>query len=189
MGAFCSMDGYARFTHGTHRVYLGVDESHLKGKYLDILITHELTHVARESRPEVWLGFGLNPKMSNREFTNSQPVVEHLVGEGFSCAVSEILVPGQPEWDYVYQTKESLATVFKNSISLDRIIHKEIQKKDGDYGRLYGIKPTFSHYVWAMHWVKHLLKKYADENPQKMVAQCSKDFIEDALEFKLLPND
>src|SRR6201999_3644761 len=103
MGAFTAMDGYARFDRGTHRVFLGVDESHGRGRYLDVLIAHELTHVGRESRPEVGAGFGLNPRRTQAEVTESQPVVEHLMGEGFSCAVSELVVPGEPAWVYAYQ--------------------------------------------------------------------------------------
>ncbi len=92
-GSFTLMDGYARFDRGTHRVYLGADESHGRGVYHDILFSHELTHVARESRPCVWTGWGLDPKMDHDGFTASQTVIEHLMNEGLACAVSERLVP------------------------------------------------------------------------------------------------
>jgi len=185
MGSFGAMDGYARFDRGSHMVFLGVDESFHRDRYIDILTTHELTHVARESRPEVWQGFGLNPRMTQAEFTESQPVIEHLMGEGFSCAVSEILVPHQPAWEYAYQTQKSLAKVLGNGPSLDQTVHFELRHPDGDYGRLYRARPAFAHYVWAWQWTKHVLKKYADGDPRKLVARCSKDFIQDALEFKL----
>lgn len=185
MGAFTAMDGYARFDRGSHTVFLGVDESHGRGQYLDILFTHELTHVARESRPEVWEGFGLNPKMTQEEFTESQPVIEHLMGEGFSCAVSEILVPGQPLWNYAYQSKDSLAQVLEHGPRLDQMIRKELQKADGDYGRLYRIQPVFSHYVWAWQWVKGLIHQFAGGDPKKLVSRCSKDFMDHAMVFRL----
>jgi hypothetical protein len=185
MGAFTAMDGYARFDRGTHKVFLGVDESHGRGLYLDILMTHELTHVARESRPEVWEGFGLNPKMTQDEFTSSQPVIEHLMGEGFSCAVSEILVPGQAPWEYAYQSEKSLKQVYKNGRSIDQMIRHELKKSNGNYGHLYGVEPLYAHYVWAWQWVKTLLAKYAGGDAKKLVARCSQDFLADALEFRL----
>ena len=183
LGAFTAMDGYARFDRGSHQVFLGVDESHGRGRYLDVLIVHELTHVARESRPEVWEGWGLNPKMTQSEFTNSQPVIEHLMGEGFSCAVSEILVPGEKLWSYAYQTPESLEAVQQRAKDLNRMIHQELRHPDGDYGHLYRIRPAFAHYVWAWQWVKHLLKT-KESDPKKLVSRCSKDFLEDALAFE-----
>jgi hypothetical protein len=44
-GSFETMDGYARFEKGKHRVFLGVDESFEKDSYLDVLMAHELTIV------------------------------------------------------------------------------------------------------------------------------------------------
>jgi hypothetical protein len=185
IGAFAGMDGYARFEKGSHRVFLGVDESFERGKYLDVLITHELTHVARESRPEVWEGWGLNPKMTNSEFTDSQPVIEHLVGEGFSCVVSEILVPGGGAWNYAYQDPDSFHRVLLNAKLMDKAIHAEIRDPNGDYGNLYGIRPSLAHYVWAWQWVKQLLATRFGNDPRKLVVVCSKEFIPDALEFQL----
>jgi len=184
LGTFLYMDGFARFDRGEHRVFLGVDESHHDRNYLDILTTHELTHVARESRPEVWRGFGMEPKMKRSVYLENLPVIEHLLGEGFSCAVSEILIPGQEPWKYVYQTEKSLKNVYSRSLEIDQIIHHEIPKKDGDYGNFYGIQPTFSHYVWAWEWVKQLLKKY-ENKPHQLISISSHEFITDALEFSL----
>ena len=190
--SFSGMDGYARFDRGTHRVFLGVDESHGRGAYLDVLETHELTHVARESRPGVWEGFGLSPKMTHDEFTENQPVIEHLMGEGFSCAISEILVPEQKPWAYAYQTEDSLALVYEHGPAVDREIKAELSLGlDGDYGRLYNSKrygrgmPGFTHYVWAWQWAKAVLKDLADNDPRKLVGQCSKNFLEHAMEFEL----
>lgn len=185
LGTFQTMDGFARFNQGEHRVYLGLDESHLNGRYLDILTTHELTHVARESRPEVWEGYQLNPKMQRSEYLENQSVIEHIMGEGFSCAISQLLIPGEETWKYTYQTAESLMRVMKNARSLDRIIKKEILNPDGDYGSFYGIDPVFSHYVWGAQWVKELLRDHADGDPRRLVSRCSKDFIQDALNFSL----
>jgi len=189
LGTFQNMDGFARFDQGTHKVFLGLDENHLNGKYIDVLTTHELTHVARESRPEVWEGFGLNPKMSRKDFLEYQPVIEHLFGEGFSCAVSEILVPGEEVWNYTYQSKESIELVYKNSSMLSRRIHREIQDPNGDYGTLYGIEPIFSHYVWGSAWIKKILQEHAGGDPRSLVSHCSKTFLEDALRFHLTSID
>lgn len=185
LGTFQYMDGFARFDRGRHQVFLGVDEDHLNGRYLDVLTTHELTHVARESRPEVWEGWGLNPKMPRADFLEYQPVIEHLVGEGFSCAVSELLVPGEAPWRYAYQNEQSLKLVQKHAKEMDRIIHQEIKNPNGDYGSLYGIRPNFAHYVWAWQWVKQVLKTHADHDPRKLVTLCSKELVQSALEFQL----
>ena len=191
MGAFTSMDGYARFDRGGHRVYLGVDESHGRGRYLDVLITHELTHVARESRPQVWEGFGLNPKMTQDEFTESMPVIEHLMSEGFSCVISELLVPRQDPWSYAYQTQDSLDAILQHGPAIDRCVHAELRSRDGDYGNLYDPdrytppQPVFSHYVWAWQWAKQVLDDFAGGDPRKLVSRCAKDLLNHALAFQL----
>ena len=191
LGAFTMMDGYARFDEGRHRVFLGMDESHAKGKYLDVLVAHELTHVIRESRATVWEGFGLNPKMTHDEFRENQPVIEHVFSEGFSCAISERLVPGEPAWSYAYQDQESLATVLEHGPALDKAIHAELRNPDGDFGRLYRIggslpgEPSYVHYVWAWQWVKRLIAEVAGGDPAKLIGTCSKEFLEHALAFRL----
>ena len=184
-GTFLTMDGFARFERGTHKVFLGLDESHAEGRYIDILTTHELTHVARESRPEVWAGFGLDVKMSRADFLEYQPVIEHVFGEGFSCVVSELLVPGEPAWKYTYQSAESLRLVKKRSRELDLAIKAEITDKYGDYGRLYSIRPLFSQYVWGYEWVKKILMEEALGDAKNLVARCSGDFMNSALDYRL----
>lgn len=190
-GAFTAMDGYARFNRGEHRVYLGVDESHGRGAYLDILVTHELTHVARESIECVWTGFGLDPKMTHDEFAASMPVVEHLLSEGYSCVVSELLNPGEDPWNYVYQSQDSLTRILEHGPAIDRVMHAEIKKKHGSYGSLYDTTrykpelPRYCHYAWAWQWAKHLLHARAGGDAKKLLGMCAKDFVEDALAFKL----
>ena len=179
------MDGFARFSRGTHQVFLGLDEGYHLGRYLDILTTHELTHVARETRPEVWQGFGLDPKMSRSDFLEYQPVIEHVFGEGFSCVVSEILIPNEAPWTYAYQSESSLQQIKMQATELDQIIKKEILSPNGDYGSLYGISPLFSQYVWGAEWVKSLLRDHANGDPRMLVSRCSKDFLDSALSFKL----
>jgi hypothetical protein len=198
-GSFETMDGYARFDQARHHVFLGVDESFDKGSYLDILMAHELTHVVRESRPEVWDGFGLKLNMSNDEFTESQPVIEHLFSEGFSCAVSELLVPSNEPWHYAYQDQENIAYLIEKHQGLDQRIHAEIRKdapdaqnkRHGDYSSLYWASryvpqmPSYAHYMWAWQWVKRLLKDLADGDPTKLVSVCSEEWVEHALGFKM----
>lgn len=190
---FSYIDGYARFDKGSHRVFLGLSTVHTHKNYYDILETHELTHVARESRPETWLGWGLNPKASNDEFVENQPVLEHLFGEGFSCVISEKLNPHLPPWEYVYQTKETFELVMRHAQEVDRVVHEEIQKeeqnpKEADYSKLYHSEmylpplPLFTQYVWAYAWVKELLKSYST---QELLRICSKDLRQNALNFKL----
>lgn len=191
LGAFTLMDGYARFDRGEHRVYLGVDESHGRGAYLDVLITHELTHVIREGTASVWSGFGLNPKMTHDEFGENQPVIEHLFSEGFSCVVSELLNPSSDPWSYVYQTEASLKSIYLNSHCVDREIHQELSSHQGYYRDLYNPDrygpnfPMFSHYVWAWQWVKHLLETQAGGDVRKLIPICSKNWVGDAVGFRL----
>ncbi len=193
-GAFCLMDGYARFERGKHCVFLGVDESHEQGSYLDILEAHELTHVVRESRPEVWAGWGLHPAdLTHDGFNEEQRVVEHLMNEGFACVVSELAVPGESPDRYCYQTPESLAAVLKNAGKVDEVVHAELRldHAQGDFGRLYAVKrygagmPSFTHYVWAWQWAKHVLFDVLDGDARKLAQLCSKELVEDALAFQL----
>ena len=194
-GSFETIDGYARFEKGSHRVFLGVDESYNQGDYLDILMTHELTHVARESQPEVWTGFGLNPEMTHDEFTECLPVIEHIFSEGFSCAVSEILVPSKETWNYAYQKKDNMPYLLEHIETLDNRIHLELRRDQknngGDYSSLYRVSqlmpamPPYSHYYWAWQWTKQLLKDRVGGDPKKLVAICAKDFVEHALAFNL----
>jgi hypothetical protein len=192
-GAFTLMDGYARFDRGGHRVFLGVDESHGRGLYLDILISHELTHVARESQPTVWQGFGLDPLMTHDQFAESQPVIEHLFSEGFSCVVSEILNPCRDIWNYVYQSKDTLEWIYQHGPGIDRVVHAAIAKKKGDYRSLYNVEayqpqvPRFAHYVWAWQWVKELLRTVGGSDPRSILKTSSIEFREHALGFKLTP--
>jgi hypothetical protein len=194
-GSFETMDGYARFEKGKHRVFLGVDESFEKDSYLDVLMAHELTHVVRESRPEVWEGFGLKIGMNHDQFTENLPVIEHLFSEGFSCAVSEILVPTKDTWHYSYQEEKDVAFLLKHAKGLNTRIHQEIKKdqvnKGGDYSSLYWTSryvpqmPDFSHYYWAWKWVNQVIQDFGGGDPRKVVSRTSKDFIEHALNFNL----
>jgi hypothetical protein len=194
-GAFTMMDGYARFEKGKHRVFLGCDESFDQGTYLDILFSHELTHVIRETRPTVWSGWGLSPTMTHDEFTQHLPVAEHLANEGFSCVVSELLNPGEGAASYVYQTPESMEKVRAGRAAIDRVVHAELEHPDGDYGRLYDVSqyrpvvPRFAHYVWAWQWVKAVVAELGQGDMQKgarqFVVACSKDLLESARAFHL----
>jgi hypothetical protein len=195
LGAFEAMDGYARFEGGKHRVFLGVDENFQNGAYLDVLMAHELTHVVRESRPEVWAGFGLKLQMTHDEFTENLPVVEHVFSEGFSCAISEILVPAEEPWHYAYQEKENIPYIVKHAEALDHRIHHEIRKdqnnRAGDYSSLYRVSgyvpqmPLYSHYYWAWQWTKQVIKDIGGGDPKKIVSVSSQEFVEHALRFKL----
>jgi hypothetical protein len=197
-GAFTLMDGYARFDRGKHRVFLGCDESHDEGKYLDILYSHELTHVIRESRPTVWTGWGLDPAMTHDEFVEHLPVVEHLANEGFSCVVSELLNPGEPRWSYAYQTADSLEKILAHPHAIDRVVHAELAEKDGDYSNLYDVTryrphvPRFAHYVWAWQWAKAVVHELGRGDPMKgareLVVTCSKDLVASARAFELAKN-
>lgn len=190
-GAFTAMDGYARFERGKHCVYLGVDESHGRGAYLDILIAHELAHVAREPLPEIWAGFGLAPDMTHDQFVENLPVIEHLMGEGFSCVVSELLIPDEQPWHYAYQTEDSFKQVLVHGPAVDREIHRELKNPNGYYGSLYdtsryrGRMPQYAHYVWAWLWARHALKTHAAGDPRRLLNMCSKDLYADALSFRL----
>lgn len=190
-GAFTAMDGYARFHQGSHRVYLGVDESHGRGAYLDILITHELAHVARESVPAAWLGFGLPPDMTHDAFVQSLPVIEHLFSEGFSCAVSELLNPEEDAWHYAYQSEDDYRKILEHGPAVDKTVHAELRSRHGNYGMLYDPSryvprlPRYAHYVWAWRWVKHLIESQGGGQPRAVLEHCAKDFEEDALAFKM----
>jgi len=190
-GAFEAMDGFARFERGVHKVFLGVDESHRLGAYLDVLETHELTHVAREQRPEVWTGWGLDPKMERSVYLEAMPDIEHLFSEGLACAISEVLVPGQDPWKYCYQNEETFRYIIQHASAVDREIRRELSNPHGDWTRWYNGSrykpemPDYAHYVWAWVWVRTLLQENAGGDPRKLISVCSKDLIESALSFEL----
>lgn len=190
-GAFTLMDGYARFDQGRHRVYLGVDESHGRGAYLDILIAHELAHVAREPIPEIWSGFNLTPRMSHDDFVKLLPVAEHLLSEGFSCVLSELLNPREPVWHYVYQTEDTLARILEHGPAVDRVVHAHLRDRDASYDSLYDTGnylpelPPYAHYVWAWLWASHLLRDLASNNPRQLLRLPAHDLVDDALSFTL----
>jgi hypothetical protein len=194
-GSFATMDGFARFDRGEHRVFLGVDESHGRGRYIDVLTAHELAHVARETRPSTWTGWGRDPKMSRREYREeAMNAIEHLFSEGLSCAVSELVVPGEPEWAYCYQDEDSLARIRRHAPALDRVIHRTLEEPEGDYGHLYDgdsyrpAMPDYAHYAWAWQWVRSLLAREGGDPSEivgGLVGRCSKDLVESARSFRL----
>lgn len=191
-GSFETIDGYARFDRGSHCVYLGVDESHGRGRYLDILEVHELTHVARESRPDVWKGWGLDPSMTHDQFSEYQPVIEHVFGEGFSCAISELLVPGEDPWHYVYQDEADFRKIWQNGEAVDLAVHREIEAgENGDWSRLYNMTsyrprlPVFTHYLWGNEFAKKQIASRGGGDPKLILNRCSKEFLSDARSFRL----
>lgn len=186
--SFCSLDGFARYEKGAHRVYLGMDENLEDPEYLDILTVHELTHAARETQPKVWEGWGLPPKMEREHYLNSMPTLEHLFGEGYSCALSELLIPGLPAHRYVYLEEAEETLVRANRGAVNLAVNRELRLGDqGDFGKLYNPRtyspplPTMTHYWWAHHWVREVAKHFAAGDVTKLVGQCSKDFEEHAL--------
>lgn len=183
-GCFKIMDGYARFEQGRHRMFLGFDESYHDDVYINILTTHELTHVARESRESVWKGHGLSLSMTHDDFVKSQPVIEHLMGEGFSCTVSEALVPGEAPWRYCYQDAASYAQILQEKDRVNESIHRAIRDQV-PYHELYRVTPQFAHYAWAHLWTKALLKEKFDGKIEEMVKASSRDFVDHALNFNL----
>lgn len=190
-GSFLMMDGYARFHRGGHNVFLGVDEDHGRGAYLDILTAHELCHVVRESSASVWKGWGLDPKMTHDDFVEKQPPLEHLMNEGYSCVVSEILNPGHPPHLFTYQSKDSFEKIMEVASGVDRVIHAGIKMPGFSYREWYHTEKyvpevaRFAHYVWAWAWVKNLVHTEFGGDARKLAGECSKNWIDHALEFKL----
>lgn len=186
-GAFEMMDGYARFHNGQHRVFLGLDEPFISQYAKDILVTHELTHVARESRPEVWGAHGLSHVLDHDHMVEVLPVVEHLFNEGYSCLVSEVLNPDQPAAKYTYQTAASFAIAMQNADSIDAAVRRALT--GGHYRELYDTEqyavgtPRFAHYIWAWQWVKSLHEKGL--SVQALAREGSQAWVTDALQFSL----
>ncbi len=116
-GGFGRMDGYARFDRGKHVVYRGLAyDGGLAGtdtsegdRYFDILIAHELGHVVREGRGDVWEAYGERPDMTHDEFVERVPFEEHMLGEGLSTALSEAIYPGAGTAAYLYYEPGEMA--------------------------------------------------------------------------------
>jgi hypothetical protein len=161
---------------------------------LDILIAHELTHVAREAQPEVWEGWGLSPTMSRAEFTAGYPTLEHLFNEGFACVVSQAAhaqggAGGEP-WRFVYQNAETWSQLRQPEVlrAIDAKIHAVLRDPSRSHREFYdtasygvGELPDFVHYTWAWAWAKSMCTRPLSE----MVKLCSKDWREQALAFRL----
>lgn len=190
-GAFTLMDGYARFDSGSHRVFLGVDDEFESESSLDILVTHELAHVARESRASVWEPWGLPPRMTREEFVAGYPTLEHLFNEGFACVVSEAIhpTPNAP-WRHVYQSAESWRSLSQAGrlAAIDRKVHAVLRDPARHHQEFYDVSsygdvelPMFAHYVWAWAWAKSL----SDRPLTEVVGRASRDRLESALAFRL----
>ena len=113
------------------------------------------------------------------------------MGEGFSCVISELLNPREPECHYVYQSEDGLERILAHGPAVDRAVHAHLRQKDAHYSTLYSPSsyvpqlPCYAHYVWAWLWVKHLLKDRASGNPRELLRMSSHDLIDDALSFHL----
>ncbi len=187
-GAFTMMDGYARFNEGSHRVFLGLDEEFPSNTCRDILITHELTHVAPENRSKTWTDLGLSPTLNHDDMVKQLPTIEHLFGEGLSCLVSEILNPGHFAGSYVYQSKDSYKIAHKLSENINEVVHSVLEH--GHYRELYNLNhyaagvPRFAHYLWAWQWVKSLYESNG-KDIHAILAMNSGELVKSALGFKL----
>jgi hypothetical protein len=109
IAGFGRLDGYARFDRGRHCVYIGVDYPEEADFYLDLIVAHELAHVAREGDPATWRRLGLPPDMTHDEFQERCPFEEHMIGEGLSTALSEEIFPGHRLHDYLFFEEEQAA--------------------------------------------------------------------------------
>jgi hypothetical protein len=109
MAGFGQADGYARFEHGTHCVYIGVDYPEPADHYLDLIIAHELGHVVREGDPHTWAALGLPAVMDHTEFQERCPFEEHMIGEGLSTALSNAVYPGHARHEVLFFEPAQLA--------------------------------------------------------------------------------
>lgn len=185
-GAFEMMDGYARYHHGEHSLYLGLDEAFVDTKARDILVTHEFGHLMREPLPAVWKAWGLSHSQDHDEMVKTFPTVEHLYSEGLSCLISEIENPGQHPARYTYQTEDSYDFIRKHSKGISHAIHAIVL--NGHYRTLYRNEgfpddsPRYAHYVWAWQWLRdlHFKKGYSIE---KLIEMPSTEVAEEATRF------
>ena len=109
MAGFGRADGYARFEHGSHCVYIGLDYPEPEDHYLDLIIAHELGHVVREGDARTWAALDLPAVMAHEEFQERCPFEEHMIGEGLSTALSNAIYPGHGRGEVLFFTPEQLA--------------------------------------------------------------------------------
>lgn len=190
-GGFRMIDGYAQFNQGSHLVFLGLDIHQESSYSLEIMMAHELGHVARESRSEVWESWGLNPKMTNPEFVQNQPVIEHLLGEGLSCLVSELLVPGARPRDYVFQTELGFVKILENKGLINSVIQEALGDPQYGYRGLYNLDlyqnliPPFGHYYWAWQWTRTIFADQFHSNPKEILNTSSKLMLSHGQKYKI----
>ncbi len=172
-GALGRMDGYARFDRGSHVVYIGLDYP-AEGSggvdaatYFDILIAHELGHVVREGRPGTWSALGERIDMSHDDFVERVPFDEHMLGEGLSTALSEVLYPGHGSEAYLFFEPAQARWCEAHDAEIAAVARRLYGTRQ-EHWFLYGRdavapgSPERTQYYWGWQVVKRLMRAGRD---------------------------
>jgi hypothetical protein len=157
-------DGFARYDSGSHTVWFGMDHPDADEDYLRVLLAHELSHVYRDHRPDVWKVFGKPlEQVSRQEYLDQMDHKEHLASEGLATLFSQALFPDVPPHVHHYYSKEEFQWCLENSEKIEEALIECI-RGDQDVWKFYGDdsagpgSPSRTQYFWAalriMSWLE-----------------------------------
>jgi len=171
----CSSDGITVYSQGTPVVFIGVDYPGADIEYIQLIASHELSHVARDTIPGLMEAYGAHIKMSQKEILSLTPFKEHFIGEGLATLFSSLLFPGKRRRDYLFYGDEAYKWCFENFKIIEEKILDSAQSR-GNLGRFYRkdalCKGSVGRedYFFGFHIVSELIKKRSFKELIKMSA-------------------
>ena len=157
------IDGFARFDHGSHVVYLGADHPEATENYLTALLAHELSHVYRDHQPNVWKFLGMPlEQISRQKYMEHYLKEEHLISEGLATLFSQFAFPEIPvDVHHFYSGNELAWFNGKHELVENKI--SEFLHGDYDWSCFYrddyiaNGSPSRAQYYWAAQEIKKML--------------------------------
>lgn len=153
--SYGEFDGFARYDRGGHAVLLGIDFPDADFDYLRALTAHELSHVHRDHRPDVWRHIGKPlSEVSRSEYLEAGSAQEHLVSEGLATLFSQALYPEIPPSVHHYYDAAEWQWCEEHGEDIHRSLLKSLQG-DGDVWSYYSPSrvapgsPSRTQYYWA----------------------------------------
>ncbi len=160
-------DGFARYDSGSHTVWFGVDHPDADEDYLKVLMAHELSHVYRDHRPEVWAFLGKPlEKITRAEYLENMSAAEHLASEGLATLFSQAVFPEVPLHVHHYYFSEEMKWCLENSKLIEKAIFSCL-KSDQNVWKFYEDdivapnSPSRVQYFWGALRIREWLESSA----------------------------
>ncbi|PIR73164.1 MAG: hypothetical protein COU40_03875 [Candidatus Moranbacteria bacterium CG10_big_fil_rev_8_21_14_0_10_35_21] len=174
--SFSFVDGYTRFNKGKNTIYIGMDLPETEEDYYNILISHELNHLTRDSQEKILKSFGASKKLSHKAYLKKMTFAEHLVNEGLASYFSSRMFPNRKPWQYVYYSKRQYDWCQKNQLKIEKKI-KQSLRANSDWGGFYQENfiekgsPEMTQYFFGINLIKKAVKKYHLQKLTSMPAE------------------